>query len=326
MTSLRIRNEFDLSTWLVCADVEQFNITVRAGKNSTLIIMPPFRTVGSISIYSLLIEPKHKIYESNKIHIDVVMDNVKEASFPDEDSSTTDASLDKEHEHYPYIQHAASVAMDYAERLIELIRWHTNQTWVGRGGHRSYHDLRQAWVPEGGRGALIGTGHRLIQGSTPVGGVLLGEDFKLLDEAIWRQVAQDLYSGTTSGLHDRLLLDAHYFLHGGNLLRCVLEAAIACEVYARKRVSDLATAPDDPVLKELTRSGSFVERYLHLAPSYLRSRSLKEEQPDLWRRVQELFQARNNAAHVAKLSDPNKSQGKIHLRTAHELVQWVSTL
>lgn len=329
MASLRIRFQFELSTWLVFKSVPLFDITVSPHHGTTVIIPPPPPLDAPASPYSIFLDLRHH-HDSNSILLDVIMDKGPTISSPSSDSSLQEAMWDKEHEHNRYIRHAQAVAMEYAERLIELIRWRTNQSWVGVGGHRTGHDYRLAWVSASGRGKLIGKDRPLVRGDTPVGIVKPGEDFQLVDEQMWRQVAQDLYDGTEPALHDKLLLDAHYFLHVGNRRRCTLEAAIACELFVRRRIVKLTPDSDDPVLRELVRPGSFVERYLHLAPLHLKSRSLKSENTDLWRRAKELFKARNDVAHAEEVEDAEhdvgKDIGKSHLETAREVVDWVASL
>ncbi len=275
-TNLRIRFQFDLKTWLVFESVPLFNITVSPRRGTTVIIPPPPPLDAAPSMYAVFLDQRHT-HESRSILMDVVIYKDQEVAAPDENSSIQDAMLEKEHEHHDYVRHAQAVASHYAERLIELLRWRTSQSWVGLGGHQSSHTYHLSWAPEDGRGELVGKDKGKVIGATPVGLLEPGEDFKLVDEQVWRQVAQDLYEDRRPALHDRLLLDAHFFLHAGNRRRCILEAAIATEMFVRRRIGELTADPKDPVLRELLRPGSFVERYLHLAPLYLKTRSLKTD-------------------------------------------------
>ena len=325
MPNLRFRAQFDLNTWLVCEAVELFDIVVPVPGGTTRVVLPPRPVAVGESPYSLMVEDIKSTYDCDKILIDVIMRKDKGTTFPSEDSSVQDIYLDDEHELRPYVMHAISVTNKFSDRLIELIRWRTNQSWLGRGGHMTHHDQHIAFAPESGRGPLIGKPMK-IRGTSPVGLLIPGEDFKLLGESEWRQVAQDLHNETAPDLHDRLLLDAHYFLFEGNVRRCALEAAIACEIFARKRIRTLTTDPEDSVLKEVLRPGSFVERYLHLGPQYLKQRSLKREDSDLWRRIQELFRARNNAAHQEEWEGMGQDKGRSYLSTARETVAWLESL
>lgn len=329
MPKLRMRFQFQLNTWLVFESVPLFELVLSPQRGTTVVVPPPKPLDAPPSMYAIFLDQRHT-HESSSILMDVIMEKKPHVSLPDENSSLQEVMDDENHEHRPYVKHARAVAGRYAERLIELLRWRTGQSWVGLGGHRSSHSYHYSWAPEGGRGALVGQDQLKVIGDTPVGLVQPREDYKLVDEEIWRQVAQDLSSEVKPELQEKLLLDAHYFLHAGNQRRCTLESAIACELYGRRRIGELASGPDDPVLKEILKPGNFVERYMHLAPYYLKSRSLKDEDGDLWRRVKELFKARNDVAHALEDDpdelDADKELGKSHLKAAYDTISWLASI
>lgn len=330
MTKLRMRFQFQLNTWLVFESVPLFEIVLSSRRGTTVVVPSPPGLDAPPSMYAILLDQRHT-HESNRILMDVIMEKEPHVSLPDENSSLAEVMADESHEHRSYVRHAQAVAGRYAEDLIELLRWRTGQSWVGLGGHRSSHSYYYSWAPEGGRGELVGKDRPKVVGDTPVGLLQPGEDYKLVNEAVWRQVAQDLADGAKPPLHEKLLLDAHYFLHAGNQRRCTLESAISCELYSRRRIGELTSNADDPVLKELVKPGNFVERYMHLAPYYLKSRSLKEEDGDLWRRVKELFKARNDVAHALEedqdeLLNVDKDLGKSHLGAARDAITWLASI
>jgi len=110
--------------------------------------------------------------------------------------------------------------------------------------------------------------------------------------------------------------------------RAILIGAIACEVKAKRTLTDLAKPETRPLLEMmLDNPRSFPQAAIELfdrVPLAMFKRSLRTENLGLYKRVRNLFELRNDVAHEASPLSIDKAQDR--LRAAREAFIWLDSL
>lgn len=106
----------------------------------------------------------------------------------------------------------------------------------------------------------------------------------------------------------------------------LLLAAVACETQAKAILRGVASDEVAPLLEFMLnnpRTSPFAAAQLFdgVADAVV-GRSLRRENKELWKRVDQLFQARNRVAHRADL--PEVADARAHLAAAIEAIKWLA--
>jgi hypothetical protein len=209
--------------------------------------------------------------------------------------------------------------------FLTWVRTTRRQFWLGLSGEPS----PLVWRTE----LRDGDGNRLPVGYPGIvtKGMAGAKEVSLSSEET-SEIIDHIERGDAPALHKVFLSDAQYIAKESpwrNLRQAVLMAAIACEV-AVKQFLRAAASPEQQELVELVLSNP---RDVSLAAATLFdkgckavvSRSLKEENASLYKRVDKLFQDRNKIAHRGGegLADDVLAE---HVATAREVLEWLSTV
>lgn len=195
------------------------------------------------------------------------------------------------------IRHSAvhSFAESVLHRLLDSFRWRTGQHWIGQQPNMLGIDFESVWTDPSGRRPLGGSGNATDrpdwEGSRPLG------------ETEWKQADADLRTLDQPALHEMFLWDAKHAMRADDVIRTVLYAAIAVEIFT-KRLYSKQGGSKDPIYNWVTEHDAdfrtpFVEYYDSLAKC-LCGRSLKDEHPETFRWLGRLFQTRNKIMHEGR--------------------------
>lgn len=116
------------------------------------------------------------------------------------------------------------------------------------------------------------------------------------------RIAERAEAGELPSLARSLLVDAEEGIVVGHLREAVLGLAIGCEVASNEYVRGKGMEKDPTVREILSEEDiSFAERRFHRLPEHVSERSLKKEDPDAFRLVQNMYRARNEIMHKGLL-------------------------
>jgi hypothetical protein len=150
-----------------------------------------------------------------------------------------------------------------------------------------------------------------------------------------RTLAEKARAGELPSLARSLLVDAEERVRECRLREGVLGLAVACEVASNEYVRRKAVDKDPEVKEILGREGvSFAEKRLHSLPKHISGRSLKQEEPDAFEDIQNMYRARNSIMHEGELRYRKSAEWvSVDHRTAGRFVQsgwkgidWLATL
>lgn len=114
------------------------------------------------------------------------------------------------------------------------------------------------------------------------------------------QVAASLKAGIEPGLPLSFLVDTEEMLRTERLREATVSMAMSCEVAANeflRRYNKL----DDPQVKKIRNSRvSFAEKYFDRICTIVAGRSLKIDDPETFKLVENLYRARNNVVHQGR--------------------------
>lgn len=156
-----------------------------------------------------------------------------------------------------------------------------------------------------------------------------------INASMWQKAISLSEKGVVPPLSDQLLLDAEYFAASGDFRRFVLDAAAACEIAKDEAVERLwAKHKTAPFRRGKALTGYDLGKHLDAQMRDICGRSLRDDNPIVFRKIQLLWDARGNVAHgedafyrddsaVIKVSD----EIAYELLVAAELcVQWINAL
>jgi hypothetical protein len=136
--------------------------------------------------------------------------------------------------------------------------------------------------------------------------------------------------GYEPSLHEIFLADAAYIARESlwrNMRQAVLMAAISCEVAVKQRLRKGASAEQRELVELVLSNPRDVSlaavSLFDKACKVVIGRSLREENLELYKRVDKLFQDRNKIAHRGgpELADDTLAE---HVNTAREALKWLS--
>lgn len=212
--------------------------------------------------------------------------------------------------------------------FLRILRTRTRQWWVGHSVHGLVGHLRNVF-PIRDRGEPLALPEGRTRGRTVDG------DELPIEPIIWEASLGDLEQGITPPLYLELLLDGRYFGSIGDYRRAVVDLAMACE-----QAKDLAferlwttSSPGAPFHRGRVMSGYDLPEHLDRDLKRF-SHSYKEQHPDKFATLSELWDARGNIVHqgtaifrragVGIEVDENACQNFV--RGASHCVQWLESL
>jgi len=232
------------------------------------------------------------------------------------DSSDDATSSLSENEAKRVIDTARSVADSLIRDYLDYVRIEHHQTWL-RSSETQHLMLDQGDIsdPAGRR-----VDHVVPNYGRPV--VMTSGELGRVSDVNQEAIAERLSWGEKEALAKRLLADARILAwpaRSPDYRQAVLIAAIACEVKIKSTLTSLAT-DDQLALVELVlnspRDVSVAAAALHdKALKAVCGRSLREDDKDLHRAVERLFQDRNKIAHRGG-ADLDEGTLRDHVRTA----------
>lgn len=162
--------------------------------------------------------------------------------------------------------------------------------------------------------------------------------YKELDDALWVQIENALKHNREIDLVKQFLLDAEAVVHEDIPKEAVINSAIACELFIKKYVNNKIADLNDPIFKLLTSKDLDVSifRYFHEILLYVTRHSLKDENPDLYDEIENLFKTRNNIAHKGacefktkdgrKIIKVDSAKAIIFIKKVYEFIDWIEAL
>jgi hypothetical protein len=152
----------------------------------------------------------------------------------------------------------------------------------------------------------------------------------LIDEDL-RHISENISTGAVAPIAETLLADAEYFVSHPvtDFRRAVLMAAIACEVKAKEVLRALATEEQQPLLDfalgnpreiTVTAAGGLFDKLMDATAH----RSLRREDRDLFKQIEELYTVRNGIAHSGRM--PDQAQTNRAVRAARRCFTWLDSL
>ena len=154
-------------------------------------------------------------------------------------------------------------------------------------------------------------------------GMIIG--YPALSAARAQQVLRDGPDATSS-----LLAQASYIVRSVRDPQpglAVLLAAVACEAHAKEILLDRVDSVARPLLDTFLRKPRiFQEPAIELFGDVAKAvfgRSLKDDDRALWKKIDELFQARNKMAHVA--DRPSIDKARELVTAANQAMQWLDS-
>jgi hypothetical protein len=245
----------------------------------------------------------------------------------DADVSAADFVADKSaaaSDAFPAFMEAAGVSRGALTMFLDWVRVRSAQPWLGLSGETPELIDRMDLVD-------VEAGVRLPVGFSESRRIeLLPQESALTAEAV-DAILSSVRKDAPPPIAASLLADAQYLAWHAetrDLTRAVLLAAIGAEVKVKQTLQELVPAPSRPLLDVILdnpRDVSLPVRALFdKALVAAIGRSLREEDPPLYRRVDSLFQIRNAIAHRGQT--PNEDKAHDAVRAAREAFVWLDNL
>lgn len=185
----------------------------------------------------------------------------------------------------------ADEAREFVERLVKLIRAFTLQWWVTRDRQADRVYLRNSFeINECGE-RLAG----VMSHAKKYGGFYIR---RLLDRPLFERAVRQASRNKTPPLSLMMLADAIYHLGTSDYRRCLIDAAMCCELFVIDDVPWLVSSDPErrePVSNRLDKM-DFEEQLDDGLQQFLGS-SFADDSPDAFDRLCALWTARNNVAH-----------------------------
>lgn len=185
----------------------------------------------------------------------------------------------------------ADEASEFVKRLLDLVRAFTLQWWVTRDRQADRGYLRNSFeINECGE-RLAG----VISHAKKYGGFYIRS---LLDRPLFERVVRQASTNKKPPLSLMMLADAIYHLGTNDHRRCLIDAAMCCELFVRDDVPWLVTTEPErrePVSERLDKM-DFEDQLDEGLQQFLGS-SFADDDPEAYNRLCELWTARNNVAH-----------------------------
>jgi len=200
------------------------------------------------------------------------------------------------------------LASHLGSQLMQLLRWHSRQWWIGRAVDVFGSFIQQRFLVTSSGAALERPGpySRFVSVSG-------GE--QAIDLPVWSDAIRDFQEAREIPTEQLLLLDARYSAadvnRSGDLRRAILDAATACEV-----ARDVAITRLWPTRRSSTRvrlgevlPGSNLPKHLSDVMESFAGRNYAAEHPGDFMLVETLWEARGKIAHGREASRLNEEPG-----------------
>jgi hypothetical protein len=230
------------------------------------------------------------------------------------DNGTMDYTI--QHDYFkarsPAFEAAAREAIN---RLIDYFRFQLNTPLLRPISPRNFSLINPEWKDEDGR--IVGKAGSIIAVERTSG--LHGElGVLVLTPARAQALPNLLNSPSSPSLVSQILSDAQGAWFEGNLRRCVLELAIACEI-AAKRFFFSASSPAGAAFDYLEDKAKVSVRVLELIDRVCMDafgRSFRADEPSKFTDIDHLFRCRNKVAHRGELTYRDDGGNKIDATSA----------
>jgi hypothetical protein len=152
----------------------------------------------------------------------------------------------------------------------------------------------------------------------------------------WADLGASISRGDKPPLHLSLLIDAEDALTSLSLREAVLSIASACEIRGELFMEEQLKL-SKAAARAITRPHnglSFGERYFHLLPMAVCSRSFQQDSPDAFADIEACYAERNRLMHAAKFSDAfaslditvQNSAAYKWVESTKDLLEWMDDL
>lgn len=210
----------------------------------------------------------------------------------------------------------AEIAAREVSQFIAWLRVETAQSWLGTGDEPSVPYGRSYLREVGQQGFLVAYSEKE---SVTIRHGEIGAAARNLERIRYRlSVDEDVPPEL------ELFADARFFARESNLVhgqRAVLAASMAAEIAARKALLRRTPAERRAALELLLKGRSNVPDLVSDIAKACIDRSLKVENPELFRRLQELTELRNRIVHTGRRVDRNTAY-KMSF-AVEELMTWL---
>lgn len=221
------------------------------------------------------------------------------------------------------LRDAATVAREFVQQYLALTRTQLGQYWLGP----SEFPVRMTWTSE----LLDSEGNKIPLGINDS----LHAEMRLTELAISAEDHARIISQVTEGVQPQLaetfLSDARYTAYNfehANLRQAVLLAAIACEIKVKEVITTLASSEQAPLvslLLENPRDWSMGAATLFdKGMNAVCGRSLRDENRNLYKEIDLLFQDRNKIAHKGGSGLSTDDMLLKHISSADSVFQWLN--
>jgi len=221
------------------------------------------------------------------------------------------------------------IANEFLLKILRTCRWRTRQGNIDINqlpGSYSVHYYDD-------KGNIMRNGVANIAGVMVVHATI---GLPHLDKDTWGTICEDIVKRSEPELWEELLIDARdVFLKHPR--RAIIDAGSACEVFIEAFCNKLADSlsVDKEVYNQLAPRNRTFPEYFHIVMRYLVRRSLKDEQPDVYKEIDGLYRAMNSVRHEG-LCQYKTERGKIvyvgtqetgrMINAAESAIKWASSL
>lgn len=227
-------------------------------------------------------------------------------------------------EAYKLLAAAANAATRYLRDYLDLIRTRHGQFWLAYSS-QSPKLVGPTTVVDRATGERIRTGY-----NDPLKAVMHASEQALSADA-HAEALREVEQGDTATVPDLLLADAMYLAWTSDALQyreAVLMAAMAAEVKIKETLDLVCAESARPILAFALRNPRDVSvqavALYDKAAEAVTGRSVRKENPKLYKSLIRLFEDRNDVAHRANTAKPD--QIRADLVAARDAILWADDL
>jgi len=238
-------------------------------------------------------------------------------------SSSSEPAVNVAEEGLKILRETVGVAREFAQKYIALVRIQLDQFWLGP----SESQLRVTWISR----LLDSDGHDIRVGYSDPMPVRMHWSDSALSKELHTTLVRQASEGVEPSLADTFLRDgeyAAYRLTDPNLRQAVLLAAVACEIKIKDVITTLATSEQRPLVDLLLENPrEWTMAAASLFDKGLKAvcgKSLREEDRNLYKKIDLLFQDRNKIAHRGGTGVSPDSTLKEHISSAKSAFEWLN--
>jgi len=222
-------------------------------------------------------------------------------------------------------------ATEGLKKLLEIYRWHSRQSQIIVAGERLYKEYHVNYSDS--KGNAVKAWH----GSSGVGSLTTSMVIeKESSSNIWHRVQQDITGGVYPELWQSLIMDAYQAV-STDPSSAVVKVGAACENFIERfcnSLSDKQQVSQD-VYKALTSRERTFPEYFHIISLYLLGRSLKNENSDLYTKIENLYKTANTVRHEGlcqyndtggRLVTVNSEVARQMIKSIEDAIKWAKSL